>query len=948
MGQANGKPVSNPSSATPSPLPHPSFSDRSWQDRPSEELTQRFISPSPHADSPMSYSVKGNSPLPSTPLSANTLRPRTLARKLSRKVPIRRMTDTSGHQRSPSTAQSLGKAARTLGEDMKSFEEMIMAEESRAGDDVSRDDDRPFASYLPTKTNELGNLESSMEPAPGPHSAPVISRGPACPLAASKNGHHRRTSSNSVYSSKTSIKSTGSRRAEKEWRAKVAALALKSGSPRTSTIVEVRGPVPPKRSMLRPQTANPCSSFNTPPLNTDPSDLLSSSPNSEKLVTPPHTEVDGSVCGQLGQPTYVCLNDVEGKRARSFVSSRSFDTLGHHPFSSIPIGLDSRSGTIDEDDLEEISEARTRKASVPLSVSSYSRSVSSFYFDPNGSRVSSRPTSIATANLLSTASTASVIDDDGESSALRTPTAPAFVAKAMRGRRETVLPLAIDIPSAGKLANSVSPRRHLSMSASALEHSSSARFDQFDPLPLRERKDTSQSDPLPMRYTAESTQSNRPSIVRSYTTTSSFSANVLESPMTPRSPYNGCTGSSTPHSPTTNYLLTAPIESIPWSIQPGLETPEKATKAHPYARTMSLLVEPTRPAPPPPPAKSPVRLDPGLQAAQDERGWIAKPLRTDSLPESLPQQPPALDIFLGTLGHVPQPLFPAEGRSSKARPNTSAMSLKREAMGSVLKNRRHIRSKTQLQIPASRETTHAFSSVLKKTKVVEISRPIIPAKTMAVGRDDASKQQRQKEWKVGLKGVDLTPGMDSGHRPPNTGFRMAVSRSSSKCGEMANFGRSSKGGFKPLPSPLRPVVALDIYCCLDAAVYRIITCLTLDTSSVSCHTCILYIVPGGLMPTPMAGVWQTFQRDQPGQWTKLVSKISATLLTVTSFSHYPAWGFCTMANPRQRSKARSHKSTKPSHAAKRRMHHRLRKPPPLKGPEVLQQGWDSHKTVFQK
>ncbi|RSH81354.1 Nucleolar protein 16 [Saitozyma podzolica] len=54
-----------------------------------------------------------------------------------------------------------------------------------------------------------------------------------------------------------------------------------------------------------------------------------------------------------------------------------------------------------------------------------------------------------------------------------------------------------------------------------------------------------------------------------------------------------------------------------------------------------------------------------------------------------------------------------------------------------------------------------------------------------------------------------------------------------------------------------------------------------------------------------------------------------------------------MANPRQRSKARSHKSTKPSLNAKRRLHQKLRRKPTLNGPEVLQQGWDKHKTVFQ-
>ncbi|GMK59097.1 hypothetical protein CspeluHIS016_0701120 [Cutaneotrichosporon spelunceum] len=54
-----------------------------------------------------------------------------------------------------------------------------------------------------------------------------------------------------------------------------------------------------------------------------------------------------------------------------------------------------------------------------------------------------------------------------------------------------------------------------------------------------------------------------------------------------------------------------------------------------------------------------------------------------------------------------------------------------------------------------------------------------------------------------------------------------------------------------------------------------------------------------------------------------------------------------MANPRQRSKAKSHKSTKPSLAQKKRMHAKLKKAPPLRGPETLQKAWDKKKTVFQ-
>ncbi|OWZ62724.1 nucleolar protein 16 [Cryptococcus neoformans] len=54
-----------------------------------------------------------------------------------------------------------------------------------------------------------------------------------------------------------------------------------------------------------------------------------------------------------------------------------------------------------------------------------------------------------------------------------------------------------------------------------------------------------------------------------------------------------------------------------------------------------------------------------------------------------------------------------------------------------------------------------------------------------------------------------------------------------------------------------------------------------------------------------------------------------------------------MANPRQRNKAKSSRTQKPSLNAKKRMHQKLRKVPPLKGPEVLQERWDKKKTVFQ-
>lgn len=54
-----------------------------------------------------------------------------------------------------------------------------------------------------------------------------------------------------------------------------------------------------------------------------------------------------------------------------------------------------------------------------------------------------------------------------------------------------------------------------------------------------------------------------------------------------------------------------------------------------------------------------------------------------------------------------------------------------------------------------------------------------------------------------------------------------------------------------------------------------------------------------------------------------------------------------MANPRQRRKARSGTSTKPSQTAKRHIKKKLVRAPTVKGPDVLREQWDPKKTVRQ-
>lgn len=56
----------------------------------------------------------------------------------------------------------------------------------------------------------------------------------------------------------------------------------------------------------------------------------------------------------------------------------------------------------------------------------------------------------------------------------------------------------------------------------------------------------------------------------------------------------------------------------------------------------------------------------------------------------------------------------------------------------------------------------------------------------------------------------------------------------------------------------------------------------------------------------------------------------------------------TMANPRQRNKARSSTTKRHSTNSLRRLHQKSRRTKPMQGPKVLQEGWDKKKTVFQK
>ncbi|CAD6576135.1 MAG: hypothetical protein TREMPRED_001583 [Tremellales sp. Tagirdzhanova-0007] len=156
---------------------------------------------------------------------------------------------------------------------------------------------------------------------------------------------HRQSSMTSFTPGRLSARS--SNRAEREWRKRVAALAGAGASSTSSrsSLVEpaLRGPVPPRRN---------------------PMPFRSPSPEEYRLVTPPHGDVD------------------KGTVAKTIMSNRSFETLGHYAH----LRPENEDPTI-----------RERKASVP-------QSISSFYFDSN-SHGGTRPSSLAAGQLLTPIST---------------------------------------------------------------------------------------------------------------------------------------------------------------------------------------------------------------------------------------------------------------------------------------------------------------------------------------------------------------------------------------------------------------------------------------------------------------------------------------------------------------------------------------------------------------
>ena len=304
-----------------------------------------------------------------------------LARKRSRRPRTADAKPAFGHG---------SKAKGSYSDDLARFEASVLAAESRTGQhqNTASNTSIPHPDTARSKRHSLSDPPSiKMGHTPRPSTAgneahsgddrpPPFGHTTTKTTRQAHATHHRRSSNSSVVPEKSSIKS--SRRAELEWRARVAALTAAHGSPRNS-VVEGRGPVPPKRARSTKPFGVPVTPY-AGDVDTKQDISLSSSLESQRIVTPPHASTTGSAPSDADSAVHTSSDEGDVKvgglvprtPARSFQSGKSFDTLGFHrppPPSSAALELTPRTT---KDHLVHLH----RAVDVPRSVGSLGHSIS--------------------------------------------------------------------------------------------------------------------------------------------------------------------------------------------------------------------------------------------------------------------------------------------------------------------------------------------------------------------------------------------------------------------------------------------------------------------------------------------------------------------------------------------------------------------------------------------
>jgi hypothetical protein len=282
-------------------------------------------------------------------------KPKGLARKLSRKGPPAPIVTKKSMGPDPFEARPFSPMPPTEGmEGIKSRQAIV---EEYGGWTAK-------AGSFPIRLgSDVQTQAQAQAPPPIPQSTvpfPVTTNAPRGPITPTTPVHRRVSSM--TRSPKASIRASPSKRAEREWRAKVAGLAHNYRS--TNGVIETRGPVPPRR-IVHAQGQGQGQGQGVSDRD------RSSSPEEDNLVTPVNSV-----------PAMSMLQQQEHTPANSFASNRSFETLGHyaHLSPTRTTGVSPRA------------DPGPRQCSVPQSV------VSSFYFDNRASRVSTHLSPLVTSS----------------------------------------------------------------------------------------------------------------------------------------------------------------------------------------------------------------------------------------------------------------------------------------------------------------------------------------------------------------------------------------------------------------------------------------------------------------------------------------------------------------------------------------------------------------------
>ncbi|WWC63101.1 uncharacterized protein I303_105700 [Kwoniella dejecticola CBS 10117] len=666
MGQQNSRPeydpvisrIQHPPSAFSSPGPDP------FHHAPP---THKPLQPAPPGTAPAFYHAPHSAPV--VPVST---RPKGLIRSLSAKRRGEsRFRDAQNNQVEPELPPigSL-KALKTLGatqgfdlkSSMKEFEALVQRAEADAG----------IRSPSPTTVNDIKSEVSSTFPRRSlkshhkreSFSGESFSRfreGSNSPLpkllatpAYLRSTPYRRNScSSSIHSSRVSIKSA--KRAEREWRAKVAALSsgltpqstLKT-SPDKPTTKRKGGPVPPRRTNHSTSPGVYLASMTS----------RSTSPEEGTvIITPPHSS---NTAVSFGTP----------------LSNKSFETLGHYPNSSI---IDSPTPASNHGD------ARERKPSVPHSA--YSSTCSTIKDEEE----TGRPISFASGQWLAPSTLQpsplkvqikQEIDNENE---LYTPTSlSANGTSTPSSPHQDNLPPFDSFKSSPRMVTSAAlpiletPRKPVNINREAEEV---------------ERKH--QSLPSPPRPNSSTTPTRRPSLHVPMLNipntppclpplTFSPSSAGLVTPTnkimsTPIKSNSATIEPSTPYSPTTAYILSAPSPSIDQLAYSNfVNSPEKPNndrdpitpiKKHPFTFG-------AKPSPEVLNRATPEEEDDNVPTrhteAGTEAGWVGMVIpRRSSIDPFIPRQLPSTRISntalrpKGHIQNIPSMKFNAIGNNAR-------------------------------------------------------------------------------------------------------------------------------------------------------------------------------------------------------------------------------------------------------------------------------------------